>query len=188
MAEQGGAFRNSTSPKTTRRKPVHVAQLRGVGVTSLSVANTGNKTLRDGWQPEKIQQKSRYCQQCCPPATCTPCLNHLKILLYRSLMKTRASRALRPAELIQVWHQARTPLPVEIPSMLDNQKHFPPICPLPQQHFSSDSGRGWRLVHRKTNQRSRKLFPSGLHLPFDLHARAFRIQLTSNAELKVSKN
>lgn len=111
MEARGNAFINSTYPKTTRRNPVHVAQLRGVGVKLLSFTNTGKKNLRDGWQ-DNIEQKSWYCQQRCPPATCTLQFNHLKILLYRSLMGTQATRALWPAELIHVWHKARTSLPV----------------------------------------------------------------------------
>lgn len=112
MEAQGNAFINSTSPKTTRRNSVHVAQLHGVGVKLLSFTNTSKKNLRDSWQRDNIKQKSWYCQQRCPPATCTPRLNHLKILLYRSLMGNQATRALWPVELIHVWHKARTPLPV----------------------------------------------------------------------------
>lgn len=122
----GNAFINTTSPKTTRRNPVHVAQLRGIGMKLLSFTNEGKKNFCDSWR-DNIEQKRWHSQQRCPPTTCS--LITLKFSCSEAEWETKL---LVPPDQLS-WFMSGTRharrFLFEIPSMLDNQKHSPHLPP-----------------------------------------------------------
>lgn len=163
MEAQGNAFINSTSPKTTRCNPVHVAQPSRIGVKLLSFTNTAKKNLRDSRRRDNIEQKVNTASNAALqwPACCV--LITLKFSCTEAKWETKL---LMPSDQLS-WFLSGTRhachFLFEIPSMLDNQKYSPHLPSSPtalQQQRRMRFASGPPTAEIEKPQRSRKLFLS----------------------------